>query len=281
MRNRTPDFEAMVVLLPTAAGGRSRPASSGYRPSHAILPEVLTTGQHDYQGATEVQPGSSATTLITLIAPDEYPGSLWPGKRIRVQEGGRVVGHAVVRRVLNPVLAPVPTPVQAGPSFALPINDPSWRTMEGGYRTPYDPRSALDRAGSDDEGERSSGWKELWENLHHQGDVGTASYAALPHLVALRGRRGIPDWQVFALSSIIEAGRLSGSNPELPAQLANGYRHAWEQLLGYALEDLRRDEDPDLVRSALAVVAFARGMHVQGRMLSTCTDDEIQEFLDE
>ena len=167
MRNRTPDFEAEVTLLPAAAGGRSGPASSGYRPSHAVLPEVLTTGQHAYQGVVDVAPGTSAIALVTLIAPDEYPGSLWPGKRIRIQEGGRVVGHAVVRRVLNPVLVPVPAKAPTEPTLALSITDPSWQNMEGGYRSAYDPRPALSLAGSEVEEERSAGWKQLWENLHH------------------------------------------------------------------------------------------------------------------
>lgn len=54
--------------------------------------------------------------------------------------------------------------------------------MEGGYRLPYDPRPALDRLATVDV---AAAWAELWQELYHQGDVGEASYAAVPELVRL------------------------------------------------------------------------------------------------
>ncbi len=52
-------------------------------------------------------------------------------------------------------------------------------TENGGYGVPYDPEPALKRLSSSHEEAIS----ELWENLYHQGDVGLASYAAVPALV--------------------------------------------------------------------------------------------------
>ena len=65
-------------------------------------------------------------------------------------------------------------------------DDPRWRTLAGGYRTPYAPTPALARFES---GTRlAETWDELWNELHHQGDVGEASYAAVPALVEIRRR---------------------------------------------------------------------------------------------
>jgi hypothetical protein len=63
----------------------------------------------------------------------------------------------------------------------MDLNDPRWKSMEGGYRPHYDPRPALETL-SQDPGSAAA-WDELLNELHHQGDVGHASYAALPVLV--------------------------------------------------------------------------------------------------
>lgn len=47
-----------------------------------------------------------------------------------------------------------------------------WGELEGGYRQRYDPRPAF-AALADGHGD----WDELWQELHHQGDVGVASYS--------------------------------------------------------------------------------------------------------
>ncbi len=63
----------------------------------------------------------------------------------------------------------------------LSLDDPRWSTLEGGYKVIYDPRPALEllRAG----GRTEEAWSELWNELHHQGDIGSASYAAVPHII--------------------------------------------------------------------------------------------------
>lgn len=63
----------------------------------------------------------------------------------------------------------------------LQFDDARWRSYKGGYRVPYDASLALRRLlaeGPDDEL-----WDELWSELHHQGDLDQASYAAVPWLV--------------------------------------------------------------------------------------------------
>ncbi len=101
---RQPDIEAEVTFLFTAAGGRSKPAFSGYRPSHLVLPDYLTSGHHEYKTKAEVFPGESAIADIWFLSPDQYPHSMQVGMVIRVQEGSRLVGHAKVLKIYNEVL---------------------------------------------------------------------------------------------------------------------------------------------------------------------------------
>ena len=50
------------------------------------------------------------------------------------------------------------------------LNYKRWYQLTGGYKTPFDPRPALAKLSKlqDEVG----AWEELWEELHHQGDVG-------------------------------------------------------------------------------------------------------------
>jgi len=112
---RAPDVEAEITLLSPEAGGRATPALTGYRPQHRVLPEYFTTGVHDYLGSSALSPGSSVLGTITFITPDAYPHSLDVADIIEISEGSRVVGHARIIRILNPLLQrEVSPPVVSG-----------------------------------------------------------------------------------------------------------------------------------------------------------------------
>jgi transposase len=93
----------------------------------------------------------------------------------------------------------------------LSLTDTIWRELEGGYRVPYDASKALARM----EGGESA-WDELWNELHHQGDVGVASYAAIPQIVRIYEARRGSDWNLYALAATIEIERHRKTNPLLP-----------------------------------------------------------------
>ncbi len=61
------------------------------------------------------------------------------------------------------------------------LSDQRWKDFDGGYRVKYDASIPLSRL-KNGIGDLDSIWSELWQNLHHQGDVGIASYAAIPHI---------------------------------------------------------------------------------------------------
>jgi hypothetical protein len=56
------------------------------------------------------------------------------------------------------------------------FEDERWKKFLGGYRRAFDPRAALQRLESNVHVKEA--WHELWGGLHHQGDVGEASFAA-------------------------------------------------------------------------------------------------------
>jgi hypothetical protein len=159
----------------------------------------------------------------------------------------------------------------------LPLSDPRWNALTGGYRIPYDPRPALQRLAASPAA--ASSWEELWNELHHQGDLGSASYAAVPVLVDIFAN--VPrHWQFYALLATIELERGRRTNPPLSDWLEVPYREAWASARGYALEDLKDAQDPLLIRSALAVLAFAARQTKRGALLIDLDEGELDDLLD-
>ena len=95
-----------------------------------------------------------------------------------------------------------------------------------GYKIPYDPWPILNRLDSD----RESAVDELWENLYHQGDIGSASYAAVPKLV---------EAGELSLVAAIEVARQSEHNSVIPESLEADYYQA----LNLAMKLLPRSEE--------------------------------------
>src|SRR5436305_1024906 len=136
----------------------------------------------------------------------------------------------------------------------LPLDDPRWKTLTGGYRVPYDasqPLQALLKQGASAEI-----WDELWQELHHQGDVGPASYAAVPHLLEFARCSPRMDWNAFGLIATIELER--PSNPDVPQLLAESYFHAIDQLPEVVSTHPHRSWDDLLTRSICSCIALAR-----------------------
>ena len=158
----------------------------------------------------------------------------------------------------------------------LPLDDPRWSNLAGGYKTPYDPSDALRRleAGEDV-------WDELWEELHHQGDVGEASYATIPHLVRIAKSLPRRDWNFYGLVSTIEVERHRKSNPILPSWLVPDYKNAMAGMLELALADLRGETDRATILSILGATALAKGYVTLGAMIIHSDESEIVEVLDQ
>ncbi len=155
----------------------------------------------------------------------------------------------------------------------LSLDDPRWKEFEGGYRLPYDASIALRalRDGTDV-------WDELWSELYHQGDVGIASYAAVPQLVAMAMKNGSPDWNFYALIAAIETERHRRGNPAVPDWLMESYQEAWCRVVPIATSDLARDCDESLVRIILGVLALAKGAIKLGALLSYADASEVDEW---
>lgn len=122
-------------------------------------------------------------------------------------------------------------------------------------------------------------WDELWDEPHHQGDVDTASYAAVPHLVRLAKDKR--DFNLYALVGVIEVKRHRKSNPPIPDWLLLDYPQAWRDLTALALQDLTGPCNSSLLQPALTVLALAKGLTQFGAVLLRLDESEIDELAEE
>jgi len=132
-------------------------------------------------------------------------------------------------------------------------------TLNGGYGIPYDPEPAIKNLNSS----HDEAISELWENLYHQGDVGLASYAAVPALVQAGE---------LSLVATIEVARNSGSNPELPESLKVEYGLALKQALS---------SKPNNQDQLLGYYIIHASINGQLRLAKALTLMDIEEVLNE
>jgi hypothetical protein len=158
----------------------------------------------------------------------------------------------------------------------LSLDDKRWQKLDGGYRTRFDPRSLLLNLETSDD--TRAAWHELWEGLHHQGDVGEASYAAVPHLVRIYRNRGRLDWNTYAIVATIELARDSGKNPDLPEWLKEDYLHAIRVLAEVGATEVLQTKDPENIRAILSILAIAAGARTHARFLVCYSDSELLEM---
>ncbi|MGC0775046.1 MAG: hypothetical protein WB543_19080 [Candidatus Acidiferrum sp.] len=158
----------------------------------------------------------------------------------------------------------------------LSLDDQRWNTLLGGRRVRYDPRPALTMLQSGSNVTRV--WGELWDELHHQGDVDGASYASVPHLVRIYKERPTANWNIYAIVATIELAREGNKNPEVPAWLGDSYFQAIQELATIGSKEILQSSGPELVSSILAVLALARGARTRARFLLNYSEDELDDM---
>jgi hypothetical protein len=159
----------------------------------------------------------------------------------------------------------------------ISLEDARWSNMTGLYKTPFDPRPLLKRLDADRD--TTEVWQELWEELHHQGDVGEASFAAVPFLVRSYCKRGVLDWNTYAIVSIIDLARKKGKNPDVPQWIEDDYFQAIRELAAIGATEVLQAEAAEDVRAILSVIAVEKGLRAHSELLLKYDEDELREIV--
>lgn len=145
----------------------------------------------------------------------------------------------------------------------LLLDDNKWKELPGGYHIPYDaslPLKKLEQATTVEEIETI--FTELWDELHHQGDVDLASYYAVPHIIRIAKEKKLYNWNVFGLVATIEVERHS-NNPQLPEEYEAAYLHSIQKELPELVKEIWQDKwDAALASTTLAALAVSKG-HIE------------------
>lgn len=138
----------------------------------------------------------------------------------------------------------------------LSLDDPRWKAYIGAYQVPYDAAGAIRRLlhGPD----QKSALDQLENELCHQGDLGSASYASLPWIVEYIRRCPELDARAVGLVLTIEFGR-PFNRDQLPEELRDGYDNALRQLPEVVLSKRRGRWDDRQVQVAASVLALGQG----------------------
>lgn len=146
----------------------------------------------------------------------------------------------------------------------LPLDSPRWGELSHAYGKASDIPELLRQLRSYPPGWRydEDPWFTLWSSLCHQGDVHTASYAAVPHILTLASARPeLAHYQYFLLPASIEGARAAprAGAPDIPADLADAYWTSWRLVPGLVTACSARPWDEDFARSIAAALCAAQG----------------------
>lgn len=163
----------------------------------------------------------------------------------------------------------------------IQLNDSKWKELEGGYRTPYNASIALRRLEETNSSEEIDDiLAELWDELHHQGNVGLASYFAVPHLIRIARKKGIINSNVLGLLAAIEVQRHK-KNPQIPKEYLESYKTSLNEIPELIESAKNREWDLEFTTTSLSALAASKGqIKVAEALLSFEDEDVLDEFLD-
>lgn len=146
------------------------------------------------------------------------------------------------------------------PAGALPLDSPRWEELEQAFGDAGDIARLLAHLDRVSDAERQELWFGLWRTLWREGEVFTASYAAMPHLVAYASDRA-PRERAAALhlAGAVEVARHGRGAPELPGFLRDGYHAALRMVPELVASCAAEPWDADTAQVLAAVLAIAKG----------------------
>lgn len=166
-------------------------------------------------------------------------------------------------------------------ALMLSLDSPRWTELSHAYGNASDipallaqlmemPRSA----------EEDEPWFSLWSSLAHQGDVYTASFAAVPHVIEALSRAPLQaDSAYFQFPAWIEICR-QRQGFSVPADLEADYFRSLSRLPKLVAAASEGDWDEEMLQCAMAALAAAKGNAQLAEASLELTTEVASEFMD-
>ena len=131
-----------------------------------------------------------------------------------------------------------------------------------------------------DEPVKSEHWDFLWDELHHQGTLGEASYAVIPYLAEYVRRTADLNWNIFAFAACVELQRTAQDNPPVPAEILDAYLESLQELPRLSLRETSQENwCAEQVRSVAACLALSKGQRLLARAYLELSEDTARQVL--
>ncbi|PFH11604.1 hypothetical protein BCF11_4056 [Collimonas sp. PA-H2] len=122
-------------------------------------------------------------------------------------------------------------------------------------------------------------WFSLWSSLAHQGDVYSASFAAVPHVVhALASAPLKADSTYFQFPAWVEICRAK-HGMTVPEDLAASYLESLSRLPAIVAAAAGREWDSAFLSCALSAIAASKGQYIVAEALQELSPEIAGEFM--
>ena len=164
----------------------------------------------------------------------------------------------------------------------LSLDSPAWSTLQHAYGSASDIPDLLRQLESLPSSEgNTEPWFSIWSALAHQGDVYTASFAAVPHVVRfLASDPSAASFDYFQFPAWVEICRQRHAMA-VRDDLANDYFSALKMLGSLVCAVTNMDWDHDFLVCALAALAVSKGFPLVAEAIQELDDATAESFLKE
>jgi hypothetical protein len=163
----------------------------------------------------------------------------------------------------------------------LSLDDPRWSDLQHAYGDAEDiPVLLKQLADIPSSRGNEEPWFSIWSALAHQGDVYSASFAAVPHIVnALASAPLTADFSYFQFPAWVEICRVK-NNTSVPSDLAPAYFESLSQLPVLVAAASSRSWDEDFLCCALSAIAAAKGQPLVAEAALELSPEVAGEFME-
>lgn len=160
----------------------------------------------------------------------------------------------------------------------LDLADGRWETYRAGYnRAPYNVVPLIRQLLQS--GTSKPFWDEVWAQLHHQGDLGEASYALVPYLALYLRTAPTLDAMLLAYAAVVEIERPRNGNPPVPHELEDSYAWALTEILALAAVRFAGSWADEQIRYFAALAAAIKGHPVLAQAYQDMSIEDARKFL--
>lgn len=163
----------------------------------------------------------------------------------------------------------------------LSLESPRWSELEHAYGHASDTPGLLRQlAGFPDSSDDKEPWFTLWSSLAHQGDVYSASFAAVPHVVQAIALSPLKvDSTYFQFPAWVEICRIK-NDVSVPEDIAPAYFESLSRLPALVAAASAKEWDATFLSCTLAAIAASKGQVAIAEAVLELSPEVAEEFME-